>query len=91
MTFCYFIIKIPFCGIIIRRDREMDIKEQIEKVVDRVKNDDKLMEKFQNNPTEAVESILGVDLPDDAVNGVIEAVKAKLASSKIGDALKGFF
>lgn len=69
----------------------MDIKAQVTQVVDKIKSDDKLMDKFKENPTKAVEGIIGVDLPDDAINGIVEGVKAKLAASKIGGALGGLF
>lgn len=69
----------------------MDIKEKITEVVDKIKSDDKLMEKFNSNPTSAVEGIIGVDLPDDVINGVVDGVKAKLTANKIGSALKGLF
>lgn len=41
----------------------------------------------------ALESVLGVDLPDDVVNQVIQGVKAKLTADNVSgavDALKGF-
>ena len=34
-----------------------------------------------------IEELLGVDLPDDVVNKVIEGVKAKISLDKVGDAL----
>lgn len=65
----------------------MDIKEQIEKVVERVTKDDNLKEQFMKNPVKAVEKVLGVDLPDDLVEKVIAAVKAKIAGDGLSDAL----
>ena len=41
-----------------------------------------------------MESILGVDLPDDVINQVIQGVKAKLTVDNVSDAvdaLKGLF
>ena len=45
----------------------MDIKEQIEKMVDKVKNDKEIQKLFTKDPIKAVEKVLGVDLPDDMI------------------------
>lgn len=60
----------------------MDIKAKIDEVVEKIKGDKNFAEKFKNNPVEALESIIGVDLPDDQINSVIDGVKAKLALDK---------
>lgn len=65
----------------------MEIKEKIEKVVKKLLSDDKLMEKFEKSPVKVIEELLGVDLPDDLVNQIIEGVKAKINLEKVGDAL----
>jgi len=65
----------------------MEIKEKIEKVVKKLLNDKNLMDKFDRNPVKVIEELLGVDLPDDLVNQVIEGVKAKIKLEKVGDAL----
>lgn len=72
----------------------MDIKEQVKQVVDKVTKDEKLMKQFQTNPVKAVESVLGVDLPDDIVKKVVDGVKAKISVDKVSgavDALKKLF
>ena len=71
----------------------MDVKEQITKAVDKLTKDKGLQEQFRREPVKALEIILGVDLPDDIVNQVIQGVKAKLTADKVSDsadALKGF-
>ena len=65
----------------------MDIKEKIEAVVKKLMADKKLMEKFEKNPVKVIEELLGVDLPDDLVNKIIDGVKAKINLDKVGDAL----
>lgn len=65
----------------------MDIKEYIEKIVDRVKDDKTLLTQFQKDPVKAVEKILGVDLPDELIEKVADGVKAKLAIEDVSDAL----
>jgi len=72
----------------------MDIKEQIKKAVDSISKDKRLQEQFQKDPIKALESVLGVDLPDDVVNQVIQGVKAKLTADNVSDAvdaIKGLF
>ena len=71
----------------------MDVKEQIAKAVDKITKDKNLQEQFQKEPVKALESILGVNLPDEIVEQVIQGVKAKLTVDKVSgavDALKGF-
>ena len=69
----------------------MDIKEKIEKVVQKLQSDKNLMDNFQKNPVKVIEDLLGVDLPDDLVNQIIDGVKAKIKLDKVGDALGGLF
>ena len=65
----------------------MDIKEKIEAVAKKLMADKNLMEKFEKNPVKVIEELLGVDLPDDLVNKIIDGVKAKINLEKVGDAL----
>ncbi len=72
----------------------MDIKAKIEEIVDKIKNDDGLKEQFKEDPIKAVESVIGVDLPDDIVEKVVDGVKAKMgadALSGIAGKIKGLF
>lgn len=65
----------------------MDIKEQINKIVEKVKNEPEIAELFKKEPIKAVEKVLGVDLPDDVIEKVVEGVKAKVNLDKASDAL----
>ena len=65
----------------------MDIKAQIEKIADKIKNDPNLLEKFKKEPVKAVESLLGVDLPDDVIEKIALGVKTKISGDKISGAL----
>lgn len=72
----------------------MDVKEQITKAVEKISKDKKLQEQFQKEPVKVLESVLGVDLPDEIVNQVVQGVKAKLTADKLtgaADALKKLF
>lgn len=65
----------------------MDIKAKIEEIVEKVKNDDSLMEDFKKDPIKVVEKLVGVDLPDDIIEKVVDGVKAKVSVDKISDAM----
>lgn len=67
----------------------MDIKAKIEEIVSKVKSDPDFAKEFKSNPVSAVEKIIGVDLPDDTVNKVIDGVKAKISVDDIGDKIGG--
>ena len=66
-----------------------DIKDQIREIVEKLKNDDDLLEQFNKNPAKLLEEYIGIDLPDDQVNQLVEGIKAKLKLDKIGGALGG--
>ncbi len=65
----------------------IDIKELITSSVEKVTKDEKTREQFLKEPVKTIESIVGVDLPDDQINKVVEGVKAKIAVDKIGGLL----
>ena len=70
----------------------MDIKEMIETLVDKIQDSKSLKEQFEKEPVKVIEKILGVDLPDEIVEKVIDGVKAKITLDKVTDvagALKG--
>ena len=65
----------------------MDIKAKIEEIVKKLLADKDLMAKFEKNPASVIEEYVGIDLPDDQVNQLIEAIKAKIKLDQVGDAL----
>ena len=72
----------------------MDIKAQITTAVEKITKDKALQELFKKDPVKAVEKVLGVDLPDDVMNKVVDGVKAKLSVDKaagVVDSLKKLF
>ena len=73
---------------------QMDIKEQINKVINEVSKNPDIKEQFEKDPVKVIEKLIGVDLPDDIVMKIIDGVKAKLTLdnvSKVADTLKGVF
>lgn len=69
----------------------MDIKKKIEEIVEKIKKDPQLLEKFQKDPVKAVEGIIGVDLPDDQINPIIEGVKIKLSADNVSSVIGNIF
>ena len=71
-----------------------DLKKQIDTIVKKINKDDDFKTKFMKDPVKAVESVTGLDLPDDKINPVIDAVKAKIMKDKaedLVDSVKGMF
>ena len=67
----------------------VNIKAKIEQIAKKLMSDKTLMQRFEKNPASVIEEYVGVDLPDDLVNQIVEGVKAKLTVDKVGDALEG--
>ncbi len=65
----------------------MDIKEKIEEIVETLKGDPKLLEKFKADPVETLKDVTGLDLPEDQIKPVVAGIKAKLGAGDISDAL----
>lgn len=65
----------------------MDVKEKIEEIVEKVKNDDNFKDEFMKNPEKAVENLAGVDIPDGMVDKVIDGVKVKMTGDKLSGAV----
>lgn len=63
----------------------VDVKEKITEIVEKITKDEKLKEQFKKDPVKAVESTLGVDLPDDAVKKIVDGVKAKVTLESAND------
>ncbi len=72
----------------------MDIKAKITEIVDKIKKDPALKDEFMKDPEKAIEKVIGVDIPDGAVDSVVSGVKAKLAGDKLSgavDTIKNLF
>ena len=65
----------------------MDIKEQIEKIANKIQKGSALQSQFKKDPIKAVEKLLGVDLPDDVIEKVVAGVKTKLSLDDLSDAV----
>ena len=71
-----------------------DIKAKAEEIVEKLKKDPAALKRFQDDPIKTLETLTGIDLPDEQLKPVVAAVKAKLATADLGDvlgAVKGLF
>ena len=67
----------------------MDIKEKIEEIVGKIKSSKNLAERFEKEPVKLIEELVGVDLPDDVIEKIIDGVKAKISVDDIKSKLGG--
>ena len=67
----------------------MDMNEIIKlagSIVDKLTKDEKLMDAFKKDPVAVIEKKLGIDLPNDQLNALINGIKAKLKADDVLDA-----
>ena len=67
----------------------MDIKEKIEQAAKKLMDNPALLKKFDKEPVKVIEELVGMDLPDALVEQLIDGIKAKIAATKVGNALEG--
>ena len=70
-------------------DFKKEIQEKIDELVEKVKSDKNIAAKFQRDPIATVEELLGIDLPNDQIEKVVDMIKAKINVDKISGALGG--
>ena len=68
---------------------ESQIKDKIEEITAKIKGSDNLMAKFKAEPVKTLEGLLGIDLPDEIIEKIVDGVKAKLTLDKASDLLGG--
>ncbi len=69
----------------------MDIKAKIDELVKKIKTDKNLAAKFSKDPIGTVEGLIGIDLPNDQVEKIVEGIKAKINLDDIAGKLGGLF
>lgn len=67
----------------------MDIKAKIEEIVEKIKSDKGLLAKFKSEPIKTIESLIGIDLPDEQIEKIVDGVKAKISVDDLADKLGG--
>lgn len=70
-------------------DIKAELKAKVDEIVDKIKNDKNIATKFQKDPIGTVEGLIGIDLPNDQIEGLVDAIKAKITMDKVGGALGG--
>ena len=59
------------------------IKEKINEIVEKIKNDKDIAAKFKKDPITTVEGFIGINLPNDQIEKIVDGIKAKIALDKI--------
>ena len=67
----------------------MDIQKIINDVIEKLKADDNLLETFKTTPTKVLEKLVGVDLPDDKIDPIIDGIMAKLKIDDLAEKAEG--
>ena len=57
-----------------------NIKEMVTSAVKKITDDKDMVEKFKKDPAETVQDVLGVKLPTDTLDKVVDGVKAKIGA-----------
>lgn len=66
-------------------DIKKEIQEKIDALVEKIKSDKDIAAKFQKDPITTVEQLLGIDLPNDQIEKIVEGIKAKVTLDDIGE------
>lgn len=65
----------------------MDVTAMVKDAVEKITKDDKLTKAFQDDPTETVKKLVGDKVPAEAIDKVVDGVKAKVNLDKAAGAL----
>ena len=72
----------------------MDIKAKVGEIVEKLKSDKDLQAKFTKDPAGCIKDLTGLDIPQEQLDSVISAVKAKMnldSLSGIASSIGGLF
>ncbi|MBQ3941159.1 MAG: hypothetical protein II723_08600 [Oscillospiraceae bacterium] len=61
-----------------------EIKSWIEKIIEKIKGDDGLKEKFTSDPAGTVRGLVGDAADNDTVSKIVDGVKSALSGGKLG-------
>ena len=68
-----------------------DILKLAAEISTKLVKDENLLEAFKKDPVTVVEKKLGIDLPNDQLNALIDGIKAKLKADDVLDAAGKLF
>ena len=60
-------------------------------MIEKIQKNPDTLKKFKTQPIKVVEELIGIDLPDDQIEKLVDLIKAKIDLDKIGDLLGGLF
>ena len=69
----------------------MDIKEKIDEIIAKIKDDPSALEKFGDNPAGAIKDLTGADSPEEDVNALCGGIISKLDLGSLGDTIGSLF
>ncbi len=71
---------------------DINIKKIVTNLVQKISGDNNLIEKFKKDPIGTVKGLLGsIDLNNEQLSGIVEAVKAKLNLDSVAGIVGGLF
>ena len=71
------------------KDKAADmVKDKAEDILKEIKSNPKLITEFKADPIKTIEKLIGIDLPDDTIKQIIEAVKANITAEDAGELLE---
>ena len=65
------------------------LKEKVDEIVEKIKSDKNIAAKFQKDSIGTVEGLIGIDLPNDQIEALVEGIKAKINLDKLGNLAGG--
>ena len=63
----------------------MDIQKIVTEAIEKLTSDEALMKAFKKDPIGTVEKKLGIDLPNDQIEAIVKAIKAKIDIDDVVD------
>lgn len=67
---------------------DINVKEIITETAEKLLKDENLRKQFMDDPVEALEKLLNIDLPNELLDPVVEGIKAKLTVDTVQDVLE---
>ena len=75
------------CGKECLVNMDINVKEIITETAEKLLKDENLRKQFMDDPVEALEKLLNIDLPNELLDPVVEGIKAKLTVDTVQDVL----
>ena len=66
----------------------MDIMDKLEDLVEKIKADKTIAAKFKKDPIDTVQDLLGVKLPEEQLEKLVDAIKKKIKLDDLDDILE---